>query len=170
LVSLAAGAALFALQDGAGFPVPSEQHELLHKSIGHWTAAIDAGGEPMPGKMVVREGPGGFTVTSMFEADMGGMAFTGQGIDGYDPHKKKYVSVWIDSMAEAPLIMEGTWDEKSQTMTMHGDSVDMSTGKVARHKFVTKWVDADTMQFDIFAPGADGKDVRSMGIKYTRNK
>ena len=172
LIALAAGAALYAFQDQSPMPTPSAEHKVLERNIGTWDAALDMGpgAEPAKGAMVIERGPGGFTVVTHFNTDMGGMPFEGRGIDGYDPLKKKYVSVWVDSMAAAPMMMEGAWDEKAQTMTMFGEMLDMTTGKMAKHKLITKWTGNDQMDFTIFAPGADGKETASLKIKYTRKK
>lgn len=171
LATVAAGAGLYAFQDGMGMPAPSAEHKVLHRSIGTWDASMDAGmPEPAKGTMIVEAGPGEFTILTHFKADMGGMPFEGRGIDGYDPVKKKYVSMWVDSTIEAPMLMEGSWDEKTQTTTMYGEMRDMASGKMVKHKLVTKWTGNDQMDFIVSAPGADGKDVQAFSIKYTRKK
>jgi hypothetical protein len=172
LIALAAGATLYAFQDKMQMPTPSAEHKVLERTIGTWEAELDmgAGAQPAKGTMVIERGPGGFTVISHFNADMGGMPFEGRGIDGYDPAKKKYVSIWVDSMSAAPMQTEGTWDEKTQTSIMFGDMPDMTTGKMVKHRLVTKWTGNDQMDFTIFAPGADGKETPSLKIKYTRKQ
>ena len=65
----------------------------------------------------------------------------GHGVNGYDPMKKQYVSVWCDSMMPSPSFFWGTMDEKTKTLTMTGDMV-----------------------------GEDGKDAEMVKIEYTRKK
>lgn len=116
--------------------------------------------------MVVEPGPGRFTVFSRFESeDMGGMPFRGQGIDSYDPHKKKYVSVWTDSWSPMMVTLEGDWDAATRTMTMQGMMPD-ATGGLAPHTLVTKWLNDDTMRFTIHPGGAGAEP--TMTIRYER--
>jgi hypothetical protein len=177
LATVTVGAALYAFQDkkeppkgqAMETPKPSAEHKALQRAVGNWDAALDMMGQPSKGTMMVESGPGGFTTLTHFKSDMNGAPFEGRGIDGYDVNKKKFVSIWVDSMAASPMLTEGSWDEKSQTMTMFGDAPDM-TGKVVKHRLVTKWTDNDHMDFEIFAPGADGKEASMLKIKYARKK
>ena len=61
---------------------------------------------------------GGLWLTSTFDGELGGMKFSGRGFDSYDPAKKKYVAVWMDSMSTSPMTMEGTHDKEKKTTTM----------------------------------------------------
>ena len=48
------------------------------------------------------------------------MPFEGHGVYGYDVKKAKYVATWVDSMSKHIDMMEGTYDEKSKTLTFTG--------------------------------------------------
>ena len=37
------------------------------------------------------------------ESEFGGQKFQGHGMDCYDPVKKKYVGIWVDSWSTAPM-------------------------------------------------------------------
>jgi hypothetical protein len=172
LVTMAAGAALYAFQDqghAMEMPKPSAEHKVLQRAVGTWDAAIDMMGQASKGTMTVELGPGGFTTVNHFKADMGGTPFEGRGLDGYDPTKKKFVAVWADSWSASPMFSEGTWDEKTQTLSMSGDMPDM-TGKMVKHRLTYMWTDNDHLDFAIAAPGADGKEAVGLTIKYTRKK
>lgn len=171
LAAVAASAAVYAFQPNMQMPTAGAEHKALQRAVGNWDATLDMGeGEPSKGTMLVEAGPGGFTILSHFKADMGGMPFEGRAIDGYDPIKKKFVSVWADSMTPAPMFSEGTWDEKSQTLTMHGDMLDQGSGKIVKHKLTTKWTGNDHMDFNVSVVGAEGKDVTTLKIAYVRKK
>ena len=172
VAALLVGAFVWAFQDpGAApqAPQPGAEHKVLQRSVGKWDAVMDMMGTTSKGTMVVEPGPGGFTTLTHFQGEMMGGPFEGRGIDGYDPTKKKYVSIWTDSATAAPVLTEGTWDDKSQTMTMQGEMMGMS-GKMEKTKFVTKWTGNDSMEFDILSPGPDGKDASTFKIHYTRKK
>jgi hypothetical protein len=172
LVALVIGASVWAFQDpGAApqMPQPGAEHKLLQRSVGTWEATVDMMGQTSKGTMTIELGPGGFTTLSHFNGSMMGGPFEGRGIDGYDASKKKFVSWWTDSMTAAPLLTEGSWDEKTQTMTMQGEMLDMS-GTMQKHRFVTKYTGNDTIDFQIFGPGPDGKESGDFKIHYTRKK
>ena len=126
-------------------------------------------GQSSKGQMTVELGPGGFTTFSTFKGEMMGMPFEGRGVDGYDANQKPFISLWADNMAPSPTMLEGTYDEKTKTMTMFGEMMDM-TGKMAKHRYVTTWPDENSMKFEVFGPGPDGKDVSSFTINYKRTK
>jgi hypothetical protein len=74
---------------------------MLKKMEGTWEATMNVMGMDAKGTMVYKMELGGLWLTSNFEGEFGGMKFTGKGIDGYDPMKKKYVGTWVDSMSTA---------------------------------------------------------------------
>jgi hypothetical protein len=94
------------------------------------------------------------------------MKFQGRGQWGYDPVKKKYVGVWVDSMSTTPMMMEGTYDKAKKTMTMFGEAMGMD-GKPAKHRIVTEMPDDNTMNFAMYM--GDGKEP-IFTILYKRRK
>jgi isopentenyldiphosphate isomerase len=90
-------------------------------------------------------------------------------MDTYDPEKKKYVSVWVDSMSARPLLLEGTYDKEKKTMTMTGEAPGPD-GNPAKHKMVTHTPDNDHQTFTMYMVGPDGQETKVMTIEYTRKK
>ena len=166
---LVLGATLWAFQQEGGMPPPAEvtaEHKVLHDWVGTWDATVHMAEPPSKGVMVVELGPGGFTIFSKFKADLGEMgAFEGRGVDGYDPNKKKYTSLWTDSMSPMMMLSEGTWDAASKTMTMQGEMPGPSG--MQKNKLVNKWIDKDTVEFTM-AP-VDAPD-QAFKIEYKRKK
>jgi hypothetical protein len=109
---------------------------------------------------------GGLWLTSSLDSEFDGMKFQGRGMDSYDPVKKKYVAVWLDSMSTVPMFMEGTFDPATKTMTMTGEGRGMD-GKPAQHKAVSQWKDDDTFQFSMYV--GDAKEP-GFTIVYKRRK
>jgi hypothetical protein len=147
-------------------PKPGPEIAVLSKLVGTWDCTVDMMGQKSKGKAVYKTDLGGLWIASTFEGDMGGMAFSGRGYDSYDEGKKKYVSVWMDSMTTSPMVMEGSFDKATRTMTMVGD-MPGPDGKMAKHKIVTKMPDDNTMEFAMYV--GDGKDA-VMTIQYKRKK
>src|SRR5687768_222046 len=107
------------------FPKPGPEHELLKKLEGSWEATAKGGPAETKGTMTWKMDLGGLWLISKFEGDFAGQKFHGHGMDSYDPHKKKYVGVWVDSMSTSPLVMEGTFDKDKKTLTMTGEGPGM---------------------------------------------
>jgi hypothetical protein len=112
---------------------------------------------------------GGLWLVSEFEGEFGGLKFKGRGLDTYDAAKKKYVSVWADSMSTTPMMMEGTYDEKAKTLTLAGEGPGMD-GPKTKYKSVLETKDDDTMLFTMSSPGKNGKDEVMINITYKRKK
>ena len=100
---------------------------------------------------------GGLWLLGSLESEFGGMKFQGRGMDSYDPAKKKYVGVWIDSMSTSPLVMEGTFDKEKKALTMAGEGPGMD-GKPTKYKTVSEWKDDDTMHVGMYVGGGANPD------------
>jgi hypothetical protein len=132
---------------------PGPEHELLKKMEGSWDIVMKAGGMEMKGTVSGKMDLGGLWLTTALKCDFGGTPFEGRGMDTYDAAKKKYVSVWIDSMGTQPMIMEGTYDKEKNVLTMAGDGPGMD-GKPAKWKSLTKFVNDKTFNFEMFVGDA----------------
>lgn len=159
-------------------PKPTPEHKVLAADEGTWDATIKsfmAGPDADP--TVSKETEvntvliGGLWMLSRFEGDFGGQKFEGRGQFGYDPLKKKYVGSWVDSMTPTLSVLEGTYDEKTKTMTYVGDGVDPHSKAKYTQKMVTTSKDDGTRVFTLYMKfdGA-GDEVKFMEVAYTKRK
>jgi hypothetical protein len=98
-----------------------------------------------------------------------GMPFEGNGQFGYNPTTKKYAGTWVDTMSPYPLSMEGTWDEKSRTMTQLGTGKDPQ-GNEMKMKITTVYNQDGSRLFTMYGMMPDDEMVKMMEIKYTKSK
>ena len=154
---------------GQAPPVPGPEHERLKTLEGTWTATVKMGDGESKGTMTYKLECGGLWLVSDFRGEFEGQAFQGKGMDGFDPVKKKYVSVWVDSWSTQPLLLEGTHDKETNTTTMTGEGMGPDGG-MAKYKMVTRLTSDDHHTFTMFLVGDDGQDVPMMTIDYTRKK
>mgnify|MGYP002623582585 CR=1 FL=1 len=159
-------------QDMPEMPQPGPQHAKLAQTAGTWDAAMEMtgpDGQPMTSKgvSVVTVALGGFWIVDDFTAELMGMKFVGHGMNGYDPIKGKYVSIWTDSMSPFPMIMEGDYDESGKVLTMTGMGIGHD-GQPAKHRLVTIHKDANTNLFEMYVADADGEETKTMTITYKR--
>jgi hypothetical protein len=150
---------------------PGPEHAELKKMEGTWDAVMKMAEVPaaMKGVATYKMELDGLWLTSEFKMDDPAMKFTGRGLDTYDAARKKYVGIWVDSMSTSPMVMEGTFDEKTKTLTMTGEGPGQD-GKPQKFKITTKHVDDDHQNFEMFMVGADGKATSAFTIQYTRRK
>ena len=85
----------------------------------------------------------------------------------YDPAKKKYINIWIDSMSTTPMISEGAYDKPTKTLTLVGN-MQMPDGKSMKVTLITVYKDANTRTFTLSGAGPDGKDLEMIHITYKR--
>ena len=97
-----------------------------------------------------------------------GLPFAGRGLTGFDKAKKKYVSTWIDNFETGISVMEGTYNEKTKTMTEI--AVDLMPDTEIRMKNVVKEIDKDTLVFSMYMVSLDKTETLGMQITYRRAK
>src|SRR5690242_1044512 len=131
-------------------PKPGPEHQKLGELVGDWDAVMEMGPMKTNGKMTYKSICGGMWVQSDFEGDVAGQKFSGHGLDGYDSAKKKFVSIWTDSMDSAPMLLEGNFEPaNSKTMVMTGESKGPD-GKPMKVKTTTEMKDKDHLTFKMF--------------------
>lgn len=150
-------------------PQPAAEHQKLKEMEGTWDATMKLGDAESKGTMIWKMDLGGLWLTSDFQSDFGGQKFSGRGFDGYDPNKKKYVAMWVDSWATSPVISEGTYDQDGKVLTLTGEGPGQD-GKPTKYRMTTEHKDRDTLLWTMYSPGPDGKEVAMLSIQYKRRK
>jgi hypothetical protein len=111
---------------------------------------------------------------STHKGTMGGAPFEGIGTLAYDNAKKVFIQSWVDNMGTGIMTVEGPWDAASKSVTMTGNMVDPSAGtakgtaKEMQVKEVFKIIDDNNHIFEMYVPGSDGKEFKTMEIIYSR--
>jgi hypothetical protein len=163
------------------FPKPGPEHELLKQLEGEWdahTKLMEPGkpAEESKGTYTAKMDVGGLFLVTDFKGKMFGQPFRGHGISGYNPHKKKYTGVWVDSMSPAIYQTEGTFDKAGKVLTDIMEGPDPMTGKTMKMRMTTEIKDKDQIVFRIFSFPEEGKDDKDgkeqlmIEITYTRKK
>ena len=154
--------------------MPGEHHEYLKVLEGKWNVTSKYWMDPAAPPS---ESTGTSTFSWFFdgrylqenlsmEGAMG--AFQGRGFLGYDNQKKKYFSVWMDSMSTGVMVSEGTCDDSHKVFTYVGEADDPWTGGHKRIRSVLKVINEAKLLFEMFETGEDGKEVKSLEVNYTR--
>ncbi len=153
---------------------PAASHTLLARMAGCWDVKSTCWMEP--GKPVESSGTSeqkmildGRFLQQDFSGDMAGSPFSGIGYTGYDNHKGKYVSTWMDTMGTGIYYFEGTVGSDGRTITQTCNYDDPVQGPV-KWRSVTTLVDDDTLEFEMYTTNASGKEEKMAEMTYTRCK
>jgi hypothetical protein len=158
------------------YATPGAAHEVLDAKIGKWNTSAkfwmepDAQPETLTGASETTWILDNRFIQESFAGTFRGDPFHGRGTTGYDNIKQKYVSSWVDSIATGILASEGSYDPGTRTFNYVGQAPDPIAGRYVPMRFVEKFVDADRWTVEMFMPGPDGKEFKSMEIVYTRAK
>lgn len=158
------------------YMTPGDMHKMLAKSDGEWNGEVTMWMYPgapeqksisaAVNKMIMN----GLYQESNHSGDMMGMPFSGKSIVGYDNHLKEFISTWIDNMGSGIMVMRGPWDEATKTITLKGKMIDPGTKAETDVKETFKTIDDNTQEMEMFVITPDGKEFKTMNIKYTRKK
>jgi Protein of unknown function (DUF1579) len=152
---------------------PSEPHKLFATLAGSWTTTTKEWMEPgkppteSSGTAEMKMLLDGRFLQQDFTGEMMGQPYTGMGITGYDNLRKKYVSIWLDTMSTGSFMMEGTGSADGKTITLKGQHAEPGGGHMT-HRAIWKIVDNNTQTFDMYGAHQGGKEMKEMEIVYTR--
>jgi hypothetical protein len=158
------------------YMTPGEAHKIMSSWDGNWTADISMWMAPgteatkSTGTSSNKMALGGRYQVGTFSGSFSGMPFEGMSLLGYDNSKKVFESIWIDNMGTGVMHLTGPWDPKTKTITLTGKMMDAMSGKEVAVKETFRITDDNTQIMEMYAPGPDGKEFKTMEIKYTRKK
>jgi len=145
---------------------PGPQHAFLKEAEGVWDATAQSMGKESKGELHCKMALNGLWLLEHYKGEAAGKAFEGRGATSYDPAKKKFVNVWIDSMVPSPMISEGTYDKSKKSMTLLGN-MPMPDGKSMKSSITITYKDANTKVLSLKG-NMDGKEFEMVEITYKR--
>ena len=152
---------------------PGEPHKLFASLAGSWTTTTKEWMEPgkppteSTGSADMKMLLDGRFLYQEFSSQMMGQPFSGIGIDAYDNLRKRYVTVWLDTMGTGIFLMEGTASTDGKTITLKGQHGEPGGGQMT-HRAIWKIVDNNTQTFDMFGTHGHGKEMKMLEITYSR--
>jgi hypothetical protein len=154
---------------------PGEPHRLLATLEGSWNTRtrgwMEPGSPPMEGtgtceqKMLLD----GRYLQQEYRGEMGGDAFAGINIIGYDNHTGKYVSTWIDSMSTGIYYFEGTAGADGKTITQESSYDDPVRGPMT-WRSVTRIVNNNAVEYEMYLIPKGGPEEKMMEMTATRRQ
>ncbi len=153
--------------------IPGDPHKQLASLEGSWATKtkewMDPSKPPMDskGSCEMKMLLNGRFLHEECSGTMMGQPFSGIAINGYDNIGKKYVSIWMDSMATGIFVMEGTASADGKTITLKGEH-QAPTGGSMKHRAIWKIVDSNNQTFEMYATHPGSPEMKMMLITYTR--
>ena len=154
---------------------PGEPHKLFTSLAGSWTTTTKEWMEPgkppteSPGTAEMKMLLDGRFLYQEYNSQMMGQPFYGIGIDAYDNLRKRYVTVWLDTMSTGVFTMEGTASADGKTITLKGQHGEPGGGHMT-HRAIWKIVDNNTQTFEMYGTHGHGKEVKMLEITYSRKE
>jgi hypothetical protein len=145
---------------------PGPEHAFLKEAVGVWDATAKSKDNESKGELHCTMALHGLWLLEHYKGNAGGQAFEGRGATSYDPAKKKFVNVWIDSMVPSPMISEGTYDKSKKTLTLSG-TMPMPDGKSMKSTITVIYKDTNTKVLSLKGT-AEGKEFEMVEITYKR--
>ena len=154
---------------------PGAPHKQLAGLAGSWTTKTKAWMEPDKPPM---EGTGtceqrmlldGRYLQQEYTGEMMRSPFTGINVIGYDNYTKKYVSTWIDSMSTGIYYFEGTASANGKIITQKSSYDDPVRGPMV-WRSVTRIVDSNTLNYEMYLTPKRGKEEKMMEMTVTRKQ
>ena len=161
--------------DFAEMGAPTDAHKRLEPFVGTFRAEVRmwmGPGDPMvsTGTMTNAMDLGGRFLHQNYVGDPceGPFPnFEGRGYWGFNKTTSKYEGFWIDTASTVMQTEAGKADASGKKWTMIG-AMTCPTGQEMKKRSVIKLIDRDHHSMEMFFTGADGKETKSMEIKYER--
>ena len=155
---------------------PGEFHAHLGAMIGHWNfkskfrPAAEAPWSESAGTSEIRWAMGKRFLIESVKGNMNHVPWEGMGITGYDNTKKKYTSMWIDSMSTGIMASFGTIDDSHKVITFMGTYDDAITGQKDKpSKTILRLINANKHVTEMYDRDEKGEWYMNLEVAYTRS-
>ena len=152
---------------------PGAPHKLLAEMAGSWsvksTCRMESDGPPMEstGTAEQRMILDGRFLQQEYSGEMMGGLFTGIGFTGYNNHTGKFVSTWMDTFGTGIYYFEGSAGPDGKTITQTCSYDDPVRGPL-NWRSVTRIVDDNHLEFEMYTTDKSGREDRMGEMTYTR--
>lgn len=150
-------------------------HHLMIQFAGHWRQEMKVWNgndkkEPIV-SMLEYEGQvfaEGKFINAIIRGQFGNVPYEAHSTLGFDNAKRMYTKTWIDNLGTSILVLDGTYNEKDNTIDFVGFATDPITRKPIRVHQILKMIDQSNHLLEVYVEMKEGKEVKIMEIKSTR--
>ena len=159
------------------YATPGPEHRKLDAFVGKWEQAVTwwvyPGAEPSVSSGSVEYAwiLDGRYLKGTYEGSFDGAPFKGLDMMGYDRFRGEYFAVWFDNMSTGVMVSRGQFDPRGRTLLMSGMVDDiMSNQRDKPFRTTTTHQGKDTVVYEMFTAGPDGREFQAMQVTSTRAK
>jgi hypothetical protein len=151
-----------------------EEHKGLAGMVGTWETTVSMWMDPSApamtstGVSVNTAMFGGRYIQQNYTGQFMGKEFQGMGYTGFNKATGKYEGVWMDSMGGSITYSSGEMAADKKSLVFYGAETDPMTKQTMKFRDVIAMVDADHHVMTRFNVLPDGKEAKTMEIKYVR--
>lgn len=164
------------MQKWKEYSTPGEQHKILAQAVGNWTytskswESAEAKPEETKGTSSAKMLLGGRYLQQEVKGTAMGQPFEGISLTGYDNLKKRFDTIWMDSMATGIMKGQGSYDASTKTLMDKGEyTCPMKPNETAEYRSDWKFIDKNNMTFTMYGKGMTGdKEFKMMEMVYKR--
>lgn len=155
------------------FMTPGAAHKQLESMVGTWDVKVtmfnpDGSSQSSDGTSQTTWLMDGRFLLEEVHGSFDGMPFHGIGTTGYDNMKQRYVYSWCDNMGTGIMFGEGQWDPARRAFHFTGEAPDVLRGRYVPTRSTNTQLDANRWKAEMWGPGPDGREMKSMELLYTR--
>ncbi len=149
---------------------PGAAHQHLAGMNGKFKAAhklwMAPGAEPVTSELTCENTMllGGRYQRSTYAGTIMGMIYEGEGVTGFDNSKGAYQMTWYDIVRTDIMMMSGTYDEKTHTITLKGTMYDAVTNKDIEVKMIMRFESKDVYIMEMYTG-----EFKTLEITHTRS-
>jgi hypothetical protein len=163
------------MAEDQNIPAPTREHERLKEYVGRWRVECTYFQNPNHPPIEVSatetvEMLGEFWALSRFVAEMDGFTLEGTSTLGFDPHRKKWVSTWIDNSSPALFQFEGEIGGSPNTRELTGSGPSPFSGEEARFRSVETVLDSGERRFEMYITLETGDEMQMFTYLYSREE
>ena len=152
---------------------PGQMHEIIIKLSGDWSTdeTFKSGPGAQPEKSTGKSNNEMIMQNRFLRIRHHSMTpmgeFEGEGLMGYDNLQNTFQFTWIDNMSTGMMNMKGSYDSKTNSITLTGTGMNPQTGLPEKVKQIFKFADDGTIVLEIYGTKNNAEYV-SARIVYTR--
>ena len=155
------------------YMTPGPIHKMWAESAGEWKFKMKMWMNPAAEPMV-SEGTssnemilGGRYLKSVRKGSMMGMPFEGWSLMGFDNISMEITAVWYDNGGTGTAIAKGTFDQATNTITLHGSAMDPMSKKEKPSRQTFMFIDKNNQLMEYFMIKGD-KEIKIVEVSYSR--
>src|SRR5262245_11053644 len=146
--------------------------DVLNRLVGEWDVEVTyvlPGGERR-GSAQMRSAwvLNGHFVRQEYDAPMGDVVFSTWQFVGYDPVRKRFTILKMDSLDDAMLYADGELSPDGRVLTFVGQRSDMMTRTTGRLRQVLTLTDPDHFTLEWWLTGSNGREMKTVSMVHTR--